>query len=120
MKKTLSLFFGVIIITACGILQNDSFSGYWAISFDGDFKDTFHFKVDENKQFSFAETISMQGNDYDVTIEGSIDEEGILSANINLDSQTVGRLNGKVNYENGIGNWMEAGLSGTWSAIKKQ
>lgn len=118
-KKMFFVFSILLIAVSCSIFQKDTFQGTWNITVTGDFSDSFDFVVDEKDSFSFSRNINTQGGSYEARFSGKISEDGTMFCDVNVMSMKVAQFDGKMNYENGSGKWAGAGMSGSWSAVKK-
>lgn len=121
MKKVIVAFIFAIalMLTSCSLFQKDSFQGKWQLKLTGGITETFEFDVLEDYSFSMNKTISYGTRDYDVEIQGKIDKDGTVEADIVASGQTMGKIDGLFNFETGKGKWNASILYGEWLAAKK-
>ena len=118
-KKFLSLLLCGFIVTSCSIFQKDSFEGKWQLKLSGGIDETFDVVVNQDYTFSVSKTITYGSSDYDVELKGKIDKDGKINAEIIASGQSMGNLNGQINFETGKGKWNASVIYGEWTATKK-
>jgi hypothetical protein len=113
------LCISVIFFSACSIFQKDSFEGEWALKLDGAIKVSFDFRIPQTNEFSFSNSVSYGGQNYDITVNGKVEKDGRVTAEITAGGQVLGDISGVMTFENGTGKWHASILSGDWTAVKK-
>jgi hypothetical protein len=109
-----------IVLSACSLFENESFSGDWDFKLTGDYDGEITVTLQEDMTYSETTAVSVSGRDFDVKFSGKIQEDGKLVGLIYAQGQQMGEMSGKMNYETGEGKWNAAGIGGNWTAVKKK
>ncbi|MFA7421802.1 MAG: hypothetical protein WCZ90_19115 [Melioribacteraceae bacterium] len=121
MKKSISVcFFSVaLFVTSCSLFQKDSFQGDWQLTLTGALSETIQFTIKDDNSFYVRKNIQYGSREYDAEINGKIEKDGKVTAEIIASGQPMGQLDGYLNFETGKGKWNASIISGEWTATKK-
>lgn len=97
----------------------ENFVGNWSGTFSGEDTGTWNIKVQETGKITG--TFKSPVNDYELTIEGRVSENGALNATTHYGAMDVGTFNGTMKGSSASGIWTDTAdgnMEGTWKGTK--